>query len=532
MAPPPTEAEQRVLVCAVVGRDAALAREVLGQADIVAVACDGLAALVREMVQGAAALLLAEEALADDGAHLLVSALASQPPWSDLPIIVAASQDPSVFGAQRTRARVESLGNVTLLDRPLRVITLVSAARTALRVRRRQYEMRALFEQLHDGVRQRDRFLAMLAHELRNPLAALLYAEARLKDDPDQQRPREIIARQTRHLTRMVDDLLDVARVTTGKVTLQRGPLDVREILERVVATARADPKRVHLTLDVPDAELVVDGDAMRIEQVATNLIRNAMKYTPHGGQVRVRAERDGARARIAVEDDGVGIAPEMLPHVFDLFVQADRTLDRADGGLGIGLTVVRGIVEQHGGEVQARSEGLGRGSSFLVWLPLDPSCQVDSEPQSRTGAASEPATRRVLVIEDEPDAREILCLILKEAGHEVHAASTGMEGVTLAGEIEPDVALVDIGLPELDGYDVARALRRQLGSRIFLAAITGYGQRADRERAIDAGFDTHMTKPVEVEKVERLVRQAPRRRPAGRAQQQAAARPPGGGAR
>jgi signal transduction histidine kinase/DNA-binding response OmpR family regulator len=355
--------------------------------------------------------------------------------------------------------------------------------------------------------RAKDEFLAMLAHELRNPLGAIVAAVGvleRLAQPHDAAvRSRHVIRRQAQHLKRLVDDLLDVARVTTGKIALSLEPLDLGEAV-RTCVLSLVDARRLDRhQLDLDVESVAVRADATRVEQVTVNLLDNSIKHTPPGGTISVRVRRDGDEAVLAIGDTGPGIAPELLPRVFDLFTQGARGLDRAGGGLGIGLTLVRGVVEQHGGRVEARSEGLGRGSEFIVRLPA-----LALLPVHERGAPSDGERhrrRRILIVEDNADARQMLRTLLELGGHEVHDTPDGRSGLDAAAEVRPDVALIDIGLPGMDGYELARHLRER-DPRVHLVAVTGYGQPEDRRRALGAGFSAHLVKPVAPEELERVL--------------------------
>ena len=338
----------------------------------------------------------------------------------------------------------------------------------------------------------------MLGHELRNPLAAIVNAAAVL-DRFDARaetegRSRAIIGRQAQHLSRLIDDLLDVSRIMSGKITLRRDPVDLREVVRQCVESRRAVVSRSHHVSLLTDVDpIVVEGDTVRLEQIVGNLLDNAVKYSPPGEPIRVVARRENGEAVLSVEDRGMGLAPEMLESIFEPFTQSDVSLHRARGGLGLGLAVVKGLVEQHGGRVSAHSAGLGRGSEFVVRLPL-----TAEAPVARPAPAPAPASpRRVVVVEDHDDARDALQILLTLQGHEVRTASDGLMGVALILEAQPDVALIDVGLPGLDGYEVARRVRQAAKNSVRLVAVTGYGQPYDRTRAREAGFDLHLTKPV-----------------------------------
>ncbi|HLY37657.1 MAG TPA: ATP-binding protein [Candidatus Binatia bacterium] len=367
-----------------------------------------------------------------------------------------------------------------------------------------------LYQEAHEAGRRKDEFLAMLGHELRNPLAAIDASVAVLDRVSSQAgaavHQREIIHRQTRHLVRLVDDLLDVSRVVSGKIALQRETVDLNDLAARCVESlARRFEERGHVTTFTrADGPVVTQGDAVRLEQVLINLLDNAIKYTPTGGHIDVSVERVGAEGVLRVRDNGVGMTKELVPHVFDLFAQAERSLDRAEGGLGLGLTLVRRLVEQHGGTVAASSAGPGRGSEFIVSVPVDPDLVAVPVPAD-TAVAPVPHLRIVLV-EDNADARDALRTLLEVSGHRVEIAGDGPSGIELARRVRPDVTLIDIGLTGADGYEVARRLRADGGDGLRLVALTGYGQPEDRRRALDAGFDAHLVKPVEAEDLNRVL--------------------------
>ncbi len=349
--------------------------------------------------------------------------------------------------------------------------------------------------------RAKDDFLAMLGHELRNPLGAIGSAITLLnqvcRGDDRTARSREIIARQAQHLSRLVDDLLDVSRLTTGKIALDRQPVDLRHVAERCLAalveTGRAQEHDIALTGD----STVVEGDPTRLEQILMNLVDNALKYTPAGGRIGLTLERDDDHAVVRVQDTGVGITAELLPRVFDLFVQADQALHRAQGGLGLGLTLVKRLVDLHGGTVTASSDGPDQGSEFVVRLPALASPPDVPEPAAPAAVAL--GSRRIVIIEDHADARESLRLLLETDGHQVEDALDGLSGMEKVLTLKPDIAFVDVGLPGLDGYAVARAVRAAPGGEaVYLVALTGYGRPEDRRRAMEAGFDLHLVKPVD----------------------------------
>jgi signal transduction histidine kinase len=349
----------------------------------------------------------------------------------------------------------------------------------------------------------KDEFLAMLGHELRNPLSAISSAASLIGlagAGPDTVgRAKVIIQRQSQHLSRIVDDLLDLSRAMSGKILLSRQPLEVSALVSACLDTFKATGRAGNYQINIDLAPGWFDGDPTRLEQIATNLIDNALKYTPPGGNINISVAHDDAQDQVVltVRDTGVGIAPDLLPHVFDVFVQGSITIDRSQGGLGIGLALVRRLVELHGGSVSAHSDGAGEGSTFMIRLPRAVPA-VASEPRVAAGIDSSKPT--VLLIEDNEDGREMMATMLDAYGYSVQQAADGVQGVQMAHAGAPDVALVDIGLPGIDGYEVARRLRNSDETRhIKLIALTGYGLADDQRRVLEAGFDMHLVKPVDI---------------------------------
>ena len=367
-------------------------------------------------------------------------------------------------------------------------------------------------EALREADRRKDEFLAMLGHELRNPLAPIRNAAEVLRllgpADPRLQKAGDVIARQVAHMTRLVDDLLDVSRITRGKVTLHMERIDLAAVVAAAVEHTRPlfEARRHRLAVELPPETVWLEGDKTRLAQVLGNLLTNAAKYSEEGGEVRLTAARDGGEAVVLIRDGGVGIPPDFLPHVFDLFTQGQPTLARSQGGLGVGLTVVRRLVELHGGRVEAHSEGPGRGSEFVVRLPLPPDGGRSGSPTE--GAAPRPApARRVLVVDDDRDGADSLAMLLRVGGHQVAVAYDGPGAVAAAREFLPDVVLLDLGLPGMSGYEVAARLRQEPAlARTLLAAVTGYGQEEDRRRARSAGFAAHLVKPAAPEALHALL--------------------------
>ncbi|HEX3126146.1 MAG TPA: ATP-binding protein [Thermoanaerobaculia bacterium] len=512
--------EERVLVLAPTGRDALLACDLLSQAGLQSLACADENELCQGIEEGAAVAVLAEEALHPWTVHALLGALSRQGPWSDLPLIVFTR------GQRSSEAVLETLGplgNATLLERPVRVSTLVSSVKAGMRARRRQYEVRDLLQRQADADRRKDEFLAMLGHELRNPLAAIRNAIWILEEAGSAEyqdvRQREVIERQTHHLVRMVDDLLDVSRVTLGKIDLHVQPVDLQNLAERCLS--ELGMKRVaeshELSVSVTTEPVLVQGDPVRLEQVVCNLLHNAIKYTPRGGSVELTvgpSPEEPGEAVVRVRDTGLGISEDMLTRIFEPFTQVESSRKRSEGGLGLGLPLVRSLVQLHGGTVEAKSEGRGRGSEFIVRLPRlrlgsEAGLPLPAVPDPNDDTLFEEEERlRILVVEDNHDGRESLRDLLEIWGHEVEVAENGPDGVRQALGSQPDVALIDIGLPGLDGNEVAQRIRAALdGDRMALVAMTGYGQPEDRRRALQAGFDAYLVKPVDPGDLARTLR-------------------------
>jgi PAS domain S-box-containing protein len=357
--------------------------------------------------------------------------------------------------------------------------------------------------------RQKDEFLGILAHEIRNPLAPMMYSASILErriQDPDLKRPLEVIARQARRMIRIVDDLLDVSRVTEGKISLQRDRIGVADLLAQCGEASRPlmESRRHTFVVEPVDPSLTVNADAVRLTQVVENLLINAAKYTRDGGDVTLSARAEGSWVAISVRDTGIGISSAMLDRVFDLFAQADTSLDRAEGGLGIGLTLVDRLVRMHGGQVEARSPGLGHGSTFTVRLPL---IAAHEEAEESDRPSVDTPRRRVLIVDDNVDSAELLGALLEVDGHLVELAHDGRAAVSAARAFAPDFVLLDIGLPGQDGYHVIQELRAVPGlAEATIVATTGYGREEDRTRCLAAGFDEHLTKPVDIARIQRIL--------------------------
>lgn len=492
-------------------RDAVMASAVLSRAGIETQVCATLSELVQETARGAGAVLVSEEMLAGNGTAELAAAMAAQPPWSDLPVLILARQGAD---SRAIASAMEDMANVTVLERPIRVASLVSALRSALRARRRQYELRRILEDLSEADKRKTEFLATLAHELRNPMAPLSTALAILKRKalpPEAALPYyDLMGRQLDHMVRLVSDLMEVSRITRGKIELQLGELALDQVIRGAVELSRPlmDAGKHTLSLHMADASLAVEGDSVRLTQVFSNLLNNAAKYTPEGGRIDVFVERDSrGHAVVRVKDSGAGIPQAMLGAIFDMFVQVSGTARAAQGGLGIGLTLVKSLVELHGGTVSARSDGPNQGSEFIVSLPL-------LDHGVRSGAKTEAARdaivggHRILVVDDNRDAAESLAALLGLMGAETAVAFSGTDALDKAEQFHPTFGILDIGMPGMDGCELARRFRAHPRLHgLGLIALTGWGQPDDRLRIARAGFDHHMLKPVDVEELSSVLR-------------------------
>ena len=368
-------------------------------------------------------------------------------------------------------------------------------------------------ESLRDGDRRKDEFLALLAHELRNPLAPVRYALATIRKPgltlEQRGRANEIIERQVVHMSHLLDDLLDVSRITRGAIVLKKVRTELAPVIEAAIDAARPaiDARQHNLSLDLPAQPLFLEADPVRLTQVFSNLLINAAKYTNPKGQIDLKVVMEGKEVVISIRDNGIGIPAELMPRLFTLFTQARPALERSEGGLGVGLALVRGLVTLHGGHVQAHSAGIDRGSDFIVHLPMSPAANADGPADPAVTPESRHRGLQVLVVDDNQDVAESCKTLLELSGHRVSTAYTGREALELAESLHPDVILLDIGLPDISGYEVARRVRgTSWGANAELIAVTGWGQDTDRERAFRAGFDHHLTKPISTDSLETLL--------------------------
>ena len=620
----------RVLILAPTGRDAALAEAVLAKAGIETWICPDMPSLCRQAAECPGSLLIAEEAITPPQARkALADVLARQPSWSDLAVLVLT--EPGADSATAAAA-FSSFGNVTLLERPVRVAALVSAARVALRARERQYELRDRFaakallaaivessddamisktlegiiltwnrgaermfgytaaeavgrpitmitpyyrhdeertilerirrgetvhyetvrmtkdgrrldislcvspirdaannvigaskvardisiqkrneQALREADRRKDEFLATLAHELRNPLApirsSLELLELVGRSDPTVAHVRGMMERQVNHMVRLVDDLMEVSRITRGKIKLRKEPVDLAEVIRSAIETSEPliEAAGVHLKLSIAPEPLVLEADRVRLIQVIANLVNNAVKYSEKGSDVCIIARREGREAVVTVRDFGIGIPGDMLARVFDMFMQIENRQRGGQTGLGIGLTLVRGLVQMHGGSVIASSEGVDKGSEFTVRLPMAEGAAPN--PTQVESALPAISSQRVLVVDDNHDAADSMGMLLKCLGAEVEVVHDGSAALQIMESFLPTLVLLDLRMPEMDGFEVARRIREQPRFRdVTLIALTGWSQEKDLQRSRDAGFDHHLIKPAGIEALRALM--------------------------
>jgi len=508
--------ERRIVICTPTGQDAALTSRVFRSVNIASMVCRDAGELLEQLPRGAGALLLAEEMISGSAMRLLAEYVAAQPTWSDIPVLLLTRSGADSLDVRRA---VDRLGNVTLMERPVRAIALISAARSAIRARERQYQVR-------DADQRKDEFLATLAHELRNPLAPIRTSMGILKHlHPESDavtRLRNVVDRQVTHLTRLVDDLLDVARITSGKVVLKKDRITLRSVVNHAVEISSSSMEAKKHRLDVIETEndYLLDADHARLVQSVANLLVNAAKFTPPQGHIVLGTQVEGNTVTFSVRDNGIGLEPASLTRIFDLFAQTPVP-GEAPTGLGIGLSLAKQFAEMHGGRLHAVSDGLGHGSEFVLTLPVV--IAQGHSPLREKLAATAPSVpgslRKILVVDDNVDAADTLEALLGMDGFAVTTAYDGVAAVDQVKSALPDVVVMDIGMPGMDGYDAARLMRQQPGGdKILLIALTGWGQSNDIKRAREAGFDHHLVKPVDYELLMQCLQPPPAERVAQRA--------------
>lgn len=513
----PAFREETVLILAPTSKDAALSRKVLEEAGIACAVCRDLGELCVGIDSGAGVAMLGEEALTAESLNLLRLAVRRQPAWSDFPLLILTEQGADSEVVLRT---LETLGNVTLLERPVRVPALVSAVRSALRARRRQYQIRDHLSEnnrvaaaLMEADRRKDEFLAILAHELRNPLAPLRNALEAMRLKPHDREAaswaRALMERQVAQMVRLIDDLLDLSRVSRGRIELRHERSDLATLVQGALDVCGPSIANAghRLTVELPGTPMPLVCDPTRVVQVICNLLSNAVKYTPPGGHITLSARRRDDLFEVSVRDTGIGIPSDMLARVFDMFTQIPHAIERSQGGLGIGLTLVKRLVELHGGQVEAKSVGPGLGSEFIVRLPERMTDRAAPVVVAALADKVRSPKQRILVADDNRDAADSLAVMLRIAGHDVRTAYDGHQALDVAETFKPSLALLDLGMPRVNGHDTARRLREtEHGRNIVIIALTGWGQPEDRNRSLAAGFDHHLVKPVDPSMLERLL--------------------------
>jgi signal transduction histidine kinase/ActR/RegA family two-component response regulator len=520
-----SQAATGVLVFAPVGRDAALTRDFLDRAAIPNLVCASMAQLCDILeADGGGALLLTEEALDDPGFSHLTTLLDGQPSWSDVPVLVFAGSSGAEVILHTIRS-IESLRNVTLFERPVRLAAVLSAIRAALRARARQYEVRDLLAELREARvaaeaanRLKDEFLATLSHELRTPLNAIIGWTSMLtrgQVEPSRM-PRvfEALDRNAQSQAQLIADVLDVSRIVTGKLQLQLTTVDMCDLVAQATDSVRAaaSGKAIHVSVQAETPNCFVRGDAGRLQQIVWNLLSNGIKFTPTGGSICITVTRDDRNATVSVADTGAGISPEFLPHVFDRFRQADQTSTRVHGGLGLGLSIVKHLVELHGGTIAASSGGQGKGACFTVRLPAAERALADVSSSATSSPPAEVSLRgrTILVVDDDASTRDVVSAALERSGADVCVAASAAEGWNALHDRTPDVLVADLAMPEEDGLSFIRRVRNDsnVGERVPAIALSAFADARSEESARAAGFSAFLAKPARPETLLRLIDQ------------------------
>jgi signal transduction histidine kinase/ActR/RegA family two-component response regulator len=514
----PENLDDRVLLFAPTARDSATSRDLLAVAGVRCFICNSIEEVYREAGQGAAAGVITAEGLLSDKDGRLLEWLKCQPTWSDFPLVILT---PSGTDSPGLLKALEAVGNMTLMKRPVQVSTFVSTVKSALRDRRRQYSVREFLAErtraedlLKQVDRRKDDFIALLAHELRNPLAPIRNGLQVMRlagnDATAVAQARGMMDRQLGHMVRLIDDLLDISRISRNKMDLRRTRVLLGDVISNAVETARPAIEAAghELTVSLPAQPIFLDADLTRLAQVFGNLLSNSAKYTDRGGHIWLNAAGSNGRVTVSVRDNGIGVPAHALPRIFDMFSQVDRSIERSTGGLGIGLALVKALVEMHGGTVVASSTGQGKGSTFTVLLPA---LETPSEPFENTTSeivqGVKGPKRRILVADDNRDSAESMATMLKLMGNDVTTAHDGIEAVAVADQVRPQAILMDIGMPRLNGLEATRRIRAQAwGQSIVIVALTGWGQDGDRIRSEKAGCDGHLVKPVNLPDLEKLL--------------------------
>ena len=512
--------EYRVLVFMPTGRDASLVCSTLENAGIKAEVCLNTKELQKNIALGAGAVLLAEEALKNGNLEPIINSFGRQPIWSDLPVVIFAINGQN---AERLLQTVGTRFNATIVERPIRIMMLVSAVRGALRARQKQYQTRDLLHQLEQADRQKDLFLATLSHELRTPLNSMLgwiqLLRSESRDQIDTDYGLDVIERNAKAQSEMISDILFVSRVITGKLTLNIEPIDLISVVKSSIDVVRpsVEAKKINLTTSFDSETDQIKGDADRLQQVFWNLLSNAIKFTPRRGKIEIRVSRAESNIKVEIADSGQGINPNFLPFVFERFRQADSSYTRQVGGLGLGLAIVRHLVELHGGSVGVASEGEGRGATFTVTLPIFVAEEPQTNSPQKLSMISENSKNeelfedvRILLVEDNDDSREMLKVVLEQYKIRVTDFDSAGKAFEAIKKNPPDILISDVGLPGEDGYELIQKIRQlppEQGGLIPAIALTGYASLQDRKQALDAGYQEHLSKPVDIDTLLELIK-------------------------
>jgi signal transduction histidine kinase/ActR/RegA family two-component response regulator len=506
--------EQEIAILATVGKNGRLIAEALQRAGLSTTSCANVTELCRAIQQTLGAVVLCEEALDQNGLSELGLQLGAQPPWSELPVLVLTGGGETTRGSVRVADVLGARGNITLLERPVRILTLVSAAKTALRARRRQYQIRDLLlreqsarAQAEAASQAKDRFLAMLSHELRTPLNPVLMSVSAMLMDPNLPQPLredlELVKRNIELESKLIDDLLDLTRIARGKLVLQPDVVDLHALVLHAIKTCcESDINRKQLSIrtEMHAGRHHVWGDSARLSQVVWNLVKNAVKFTPDHGTITIRSRTtDDGGIAISVSDTGIGIEKEHLHRIFDAFEQASRTVARQYGGLGLGLAICRALVHAHGGTVQAHSPGHGQGATFTVKLEtIDAPASAEARPSGSDNNRFSPRT--VLLVEDHESTARVMAKLLGSLNFRVHVARDVRSARGAAENDRIDLLISDLGLPDGTGYDVLRYLNRD--RQVPAIAVSGYGMEDDLAQSVRAGFQEHLVKPIDFAKL------------------------------
>ena len=527
--------DEQVIVIAPLGQDARAIVDLLTSNGVEAVISEGPQDAAKQ-IEHAGALVMTEEALEFAQTDALLAALKCQPPWSELPVIILTSGGASRL-ARLLDLTAQAAGSVTPLERPIRTDTLLSTINVALRSRRRQYQVRDLFEEQkrnHEKLKQhgeqlrsllaqernlrqaadeanrlKDEFLATMSHELRNPLNVILgYSELLLRMDEIQKSPQlvrmsEALRRNALAQSYLIRDLLELSRLRSGKLTLNSETVSILTAINNAIETVRADAeaKQISITVDAPEEPLFVQGDLLRLEQIVWNLLSNAVKFTAPGGRVGVRLSRENDNVVLVIEDNGQGIDPAFLPNVFEMFRQGDARASREHAGLGIGLALVQQLVKLHNGSVTAYSEGIGKGASFTVRLPVKLQTLMKVNTETHLAPSNGLSRIKILAVDDDEDTTSLLQCLIEMSGGSVITANSGAEALELAKQSDFDIVISDISMPGMDGFEFVRRLRSlPQKENVRVVALTGFGRKEDIEQARNEGFVAHLTKPLDVE--------------------------------